>query len=96
MTASDNYASAAIELGAWNMKISTQGKHVFFTCQLTDSGLLAPINHHGGTESLWWWYIARVTPQSGQRGLPACRNTVYASHPNANTLAIQGRDAGHV
>lgn len=29
------------------------------------------INHHGGTEALWWWYIARVTPRSGQRGVPA-------------------------
>ena len=76
-----------------NIKISTQKKHVFFTRQLTHRGLLAPINHHGGSETLWWWCIARVTPRSGQRGLPARGITGYARHPNANPLATQRCDA---
>ena len=66
-------------LGAWNIKISTQEKHVFFTRQSTDRGLLAPRNHHGGTETSWWWCIARVTLRNGQCGLPARGNIGYAT-----------------
>ncbi|OJJ88709.1 uncharacterized protein ASPGLDRAFT_42281 [Aspergillus glaucus CBS 516.65] len=72
-------------LGAWNIKISTQEKHVFFTRRSTDRGLLAPRNHHGGTETSWWWCIARVTPRNGQRGLPGSQLAETLDMPDTPT-----------